>query len=67
LIAPNRSEEKVKSLGDAPLSLIYSFADHSLSNRFAGCDVSDSAKIEVLLLWLGFIRKVAQSALSPET
>ena len=28
--------------------------------------VSDSAKIEVLLLWLTFIRKVAQSALPPE-
>jgi hypothetical protein len=28
--------------------------------------VSDSAKIEALLLWLTFIRKLAQSALLPE-
>ena len=28
--------------------------------------MSDGAKIEVLLLWLTFIRKVAQSALPPE-
>ena len=48
------------------LSLICSFANHALSKRFAGRDVSDSAKIEVLKLWLTFIRKVAQSALPPE-
>jgi hypothetical protein len=48
------------------LSLIYSFANHALSKRFAGGDLSDRAKIEVLLLWLTFIRKVAQSALPPE-
>ena len=48
------------------LSLIYSFANQALSKRFAGRDVSDSAKIDVLLLWLTFIRKVAQSALPPE-
>jgi hypothetical protein len=48
------------------LSLICSFANHALSKRFAGPEVSDSAKIEVLLLWLTFIRKVAQSALPPE-
>ena len=48
------------------LSLICSTANHALSKRFAGRDVSDRAKIEVLLLWLTFIRKVAQSALPPE-
>ena len=48
------------------LSLICSFANHALSKRFAGRDVSDSAKVEVLLLWLTFIRKVAQSALPQE-
>jgi hypothetical protein len=48
------------------LSLICSFANHALSTRFAGRNVSDSAKIEVLLLWLAFIRKVAQRALPPE-
>ena len=48
------------------LSLICSFANHALSKRFAGPDVSDSAKIEVLLLWLTLIRKVGQSALPPE-
>ena len=48
------------------LSLICSFANRALSKRFAGRDLSESAKIEVLLLWLTFIRKVAQSALSPE-
>jgi hypothetical protein len=48
------------------LSLIYSFANQALSKRFAGRDVSDSAKIDVLLLWLTFIRKVAQSALPSE-
>ena len=48
------------------LSLICSLANRALSKRFAGHDVSDSVKIEVLLLWLTFIRKVAQSALPPE-
>ena len=48
------------------LSLICSFANHALSKRFAGRDVSDRAKIEVLLLFLAFIREVAQSALPPE-
>ena len=48
------------------LSLICSFANQALSKRFAGRDVSDRAKIEVLLLWLTFIRKVAQGALRPE-
>jgi hypothetical protein len=42
------------------------FANQALSKRFAGRDVSDRAKIEVLLLWLTLIRKVAQSALPPE-
>jgi hypothetical protein len=48
------------------LSLICSFANHALSERFAGRDVSDRAKINVLLLWLTFIQKAAQSALPPE-
>jgi hypothetical protein len=48
------------------LSLICSFANRALSERFAGRDVSDRAKIEVLKLWLTCIGKVAQSALPPE-
>jgi hypothetical protein len=48
------------------LSLICSFANHALSKRFAGRDVSDRAKVEALKLWLTFIRQVAQSALPPE-
>jgi len=48
------------------LSLICSFANRALGKRFAGRDVSDKVKIEALLLWLTFIRKVAQSALPPE-
>ena len=44
------------------LSLICSFANRALGKRFAGRDVSDKVKIEALLLWLTFIRKVAQSA-----
>jgi hypothetical protein len=48
------------------LSVICSFANRALTERFAGHDVSDRAKIEVLKLWLTFIRQVAQSALPPE-
>jgi hypothetical protein len=48
------------------LSLICGFANRAVSERFAGRDVSDRAKIEVLKLWLTFIGKVAQSALPPE-
>jgi len=48
------------------LSLICSFANRALGKRFAGRDVSDKVKIEALLLWLTFIRKLAQSALLTE-
>ena len=48
------------------LSLICGFANRAVSERFAGRDVSDRAKIEALKLWLTFIGKVAQSALPPE-
>ena len=47
------------------LSLIYSFANHALSKRFAGRDVSDSANVD-LRFYLTCIRQVAQSALPPE-
>jgi hypothetical protein len=48
------------------LALICSVANRALSKRFAGPDVSDGAKLEALLFWLTYIRKVAQRALPPE-
>jgi hypothetical protein len=48
------------------LSLICSFANRALSKRFAGPDVSDGTKIEILKLQLTLIRKLARDALPPE-
>jgi hypothetical protein len=48
------------------LALICSFANRALSKRFAGRDVSDGTKIEILKLQLTRIRKLAQDALPAE-
>jgi hypothetical protein len=48
------------------LSLICSYANRALSKRFAGPDVSEGAKIEILKLQLTLIRKLARDALPPE-
>jgi hypothetical protein len=48
------------------LSLICSFANRALSKRFAGPDVNDGTKIEILKLQLTLIRKLARNALPPE-
>ena len=48
------------------LSLICSFANRALSKRFAGPDLSDGVKIEVLKLQLTLIRKLARDALPPQ-
>jgi hypothetical protein len=48
------------------LSMICSFANRALSKRFAGPDVSDGVKIEILKLQLTLIRKLARDALPPE-
>jgi hypothetical protein len=48
------------------LSLICSYANRALSKRFAGPDVSDGTKIEILKLQLTLIRKMARDALPPE-
>jgi len=48
------------------LSLICSLANRALGKRFAGPDVSDGTKREILKLQLTFIRKLAWNALPPE-
>jgi hypothetical protein len=48
------------------LSLICNLANRALSKRFAGPDVGDGVKIEILKLQLTLIRKLARDALPPE-